>query len=137
MAGYGQGGGGYGQRQGGGYGGGGGGGGGYGQRSGNGNSGYGGGGQQDRPKKEYPLPTTFDEAKNYRLNFGKFKGQTLNVMAKSRDGLTYIHWLSENVDGDKYKDTAAAIDLFTADERVQKDIAAALAEREQDEEGAY
>jgi hypothetical protein len=133
MAGYGNsGGGGYGQRQGGGgYGGGNGGGGG---RS------YGGGGNgggQQRPAKEWPIPSTFDEAKNYRLNFGKFKGNTLNVLAKSKDGLTYIHWLSENVDGDKYKDTAAAIDLFTADPRVQADIGRALADKEQDEEGAY
>lgn len=105
-------------------------GGGYsGQRSGNVNAGYNNGGNRQqqnggkpKEKKVYPSPTTFDEAKVYKLNFGKHKGRSLNNLAIDDEGLQYLTWLAETCDGAKYPDTYAALGLFLSDERVQAAI---------------
>ena len=45
-----------------------------------------------------------EEAMETVLNFGKYKGIALKHIVKSRQGRSYLHWLSET-DGDKWAHT--------------------------------
>ena len=45
-----------------------------------------------------------EEAMETVLNFGKFKGSALKDIVKSRQGRSYLKWLSET-DGDKWAHT--------------------------------
>lgn len=40
----------------------------------------------------------FDKAKEFRLNFGKHQGKTLNQIAETDEGLTYLDWCVGNID---------------------------------------
>jgi len=58
------------------------------------------------------------------LKFGKFKGQTIEQVSKTNDGLAYLDWLSKNSDvndpkyGDKNKALVAEIKRCTAGKEV-------------------
>lgn len=78
---------------------------------------------------------TFDTAKNYRLNFGKHKGKTLNEVAFDNEGLTYLAWLMDQewINNPVNKFQEELLDnlvTFTTDPRVVKDTKAAFANRE-------
>jgi uncharacterized protein (DUF3820 family) len=46
-----------------------------------------------------PKPWTLERASEFRLPFGKHRGRRLHDLASSQGGRDYLHWLSENVDG--------------------------------------
>lgn len=79
--------------------------------------------QKAQLKREYPVPKTFDEAKNHKINFGKHKGATLNQVAGTDDGLSYLVWLNNSIN-ERFEDTCAALDIFLTDPRVAADVAA-------------
>lgn len=70
----------------------------------------------------------FDAAKDWRLKFGKFKGQTLNQAAESDEGLRWLDW-ALTLD-DLHDDFREALTSFLRYEVVARDVETALASRQ-------
>ena len=70
----------------------------------------------------------FDTAKRAVLPFGQHRGKTIEEVASTTDGLLYLDRLIgwERLHSGFFKDALAA---FLADESIQKDISAAMADR--------
>ena len=104
------------------------------------------GGSQDRTNKRYqgnrtPRPEVdtsvmtpeelFDYRKGYRLNFGKYKGLSLNEIASIRErdvdtGLAYLGWLWSIQGEESWPPLREALRVFLSRPQVQKDVEAAL-----------
>ena len=54
-----------------------------------------------------------EEAMETVLNFGKYKGTALKDIVKSRQGRSYLKWLSET-DGDRWADTRHKCEIVLA-----------------------
>ncbi len=96
---------------------------------------------QSRPARE-PRPAVdtsnmspeelFDYRKGFKLNFGKYKGLSLNEIAAVEEnglqvGLTYLHWLS-NLDAEEtWPPLLAALTTFMAHPQVEADVKEAVA----------
>lgn len=88
--------------------------------------------KRDQPDREkFPMPKTFDDAKGHKVNFGKYKGGTINQIAKSDEGLEYLAWLGDSMNGEKFEDTYTAIQIFLSDPRVDRDLAAIEQKRQE------
>ena len=71
----------------------------------------------------------FHAAKKFVIPFGKYRGKTLNEVAETDEGLTYLDWMRGL--GDLYEDTRRALDNFLNHEPVARDLQAALDAKEQ------
>lgn len=61
----------------------------------------------------------FKVAKSYRMPFGKYKGQTLDDIASTDDGLRYLDWLAgEDIRG-PLKD---ALEAYLDDESISTEL---------------
>jgi len=73
----------------------------------------------------------FDYRKGFKLNFGKYKGLSLNEIASVEEnglqvGLTYLHWLSTR-EGDQWPPMVAALTTFLGHPQVKSDMETAVA----------
>lgn len=61
----------------------------------------------------------FDYAKKYVLPFGKYKGQRLDDIAKTDEGLLYLDWLYGEVEEGN---TKQMLKIYFEDETIKKEI---------------
>ncbi len=63
---------------------------------------------------------TFDDVKDVPLPFGKHKGQTLDEIAETDDGLKYLDWLV----GQHWLrgDLRNCVEAYLADETIKADV---------------
>ena len=66
---------------------------------------------------------TFEEARDFVMPFGMYKGDTLNSIASSYEGLKYLDWI---VGEHLYGDVKDAIEAYLDDASVQRDLEACL-----------
>ena len=69
---------------------------------------------------------SFEEAKAYRMNYGKFKGMSLDDIAKTNEGLLYLDWAVGEINGEALKYIAA----YVSHPMIKREIEEALDERE-------
>ena len=60
-----------------------------------------------------PVDCELEEAMETVLNFGKYKGTALKDIVKSRQGRSYLKWLSET-DGDRWAHTRHKCEIVLA-----------------------
>ncbi len=71
---------------------------------------------------------TFQQSCQFKLPFGKHRGKTLNQVAETDEGLTYLDWFRGL---DLYPETREAVETFLNHEPVARDLRAALDAKEQ------
>ena len=70
---------------------------------------------------------TFKEASNYRLPFGKYKGEKIDDIASDDDGLRYLDWL---ISQSWLRNPArAAVECYLADPGIQAELEDVIAEQ--------
>lgn len=62
-----------------------------------------------------PKPWTPERAAAFTLPFGKFRGKTVGELAKSDDGLRYLAWLADNVEGNAARAARIILGVGRAD----------------------
>lgn len=66
---------------------------------------------------------TFMEACKYKMPFGKYKGQTLDTIAASNDGLKYLDWLFGELENDSLRqETFRYLKDYLLDPTIQKEL---------------
>lgn len=68
---------------------------------------------------------TFEEARTFRMPFGKYKGSTLDEVASTDEGLRYLDWL---VGRDLYPETRLRIEAYLADPTIRRALEEAIDE---------
>lgn len=62
---------------------------------------------------------TFEDAQNFKMPFGKYKGKTLDEIATSDEGLRYIDWMHGEFE---VGSVARAVDAYCSDPSIAKEI---------------
>lgn len=63
---------------------------------------------------------TFEESKNFRMPFGKYKGKTLDEIAKTDEGLRYLDWLRDSPN--LWIEMREAIEAYLGDASIAKEL---------------
>lgn len=69
---------------------------------------------------------TFETARNYKMQFGKHQGETLDEIAASDEGLKYLDWLAGSPNLRDYVRTALVV--YLADPSIKKELETLLAQ---------
>jgi hypothetical protein len=72
---------------------------------------------------------TFKEASKFVIEFGKYKGKTLDQIAESDEGLKYLDWIAGwKISGIKDPAFKEAIEVYTSDPIIQNEIGKVVGE---------
>lgn len=66
---------------------------------------------------------TFQSARNYKMPFGKHKGQTLDGVASTDEGLQYLDWLRGEREGREFKsEFDRALETYLGDPSIAEEL---------------
>ena len=63
---------------------------------------------------------TYDQAKEFRMPYGKHKGKTLDEIAQTDDGLSYLDYMHGEIENGS--DVARALSAYCTDPTIAKEI---------------
>lgn len=61
----------------------------------------------------------FSEAQSFKLPFGKYRGETLDKIAETDEGLAYLDWL---VGEEPFPPTGPALKTYLADPAIRAEV---------------
>ena len=67
---------------------------------------------------------TFDEAKDFRMPFGAYKGKALDEIATTDEGLRYLDYLLGETDARVERRWVVALEAYLMDASIQKELEA-------------
>lgn len=75
----------------------------------------------------------FAQAKAYQMPFGKYRGKSLDTIARTDEGLLYLDWLRGEQGESDQRPAAIAIRAYLDDDSIQRDLDKAHASRRREQ----
>jgi len=73
--------------------------------------------------KKFTPPLGFSNAKNYPIKFGKYKGNTIDQIASTDEGLKYLDWLRGKMESDNDTSTTyKIICIYLNEPSIQREL---------------